>query len=52
MAKKSLFKNKFGGWLLKKYGGYPVERGETDINAVKTTLKILKQISSLLIFLM
>lgn len=50
MAKKSLFKNKFGGWFLKKCGAYPVERGETDINAVKTTLKILKDKKQVLIF--
>ena len=50
MAKKSLFKNKIGGWALKKYGAYPVERGETDITAVKTTLKLLKEKKSVLIF--
>lgn len=50
MAKKSLFKNKFFGWFLKKCGAYPVERGSTDIGAVKTTLKYLKEGKQLLIF--
>lgn len=50
MAKKSLFKSKIGGWFLKKCGAYPVDRGGNDINAVKTTLKYLKDKKHVLIF--
>ena len=50
MAKKSLFKNKLGGAILKKFGAYPVDRGANDITAVKTTIKILKANKKLLLF--
>jgi len=42
MAKSSLFKGKFVSWFLKSLGAYPVNRGANDIQAVKTTLKYLK----------
>lgn len=50
MAKKSLFKFKPFGWLLKKFGAYPVDRGGNDISSVKYTLKILKENKKLLLF--
>lgn len=50
MAKDSLFKNKVGGFFLKKFGAYPVNRGGNDIESIKTTLKILKNNKQLLLF--
>ncbi len=42
MAKKELFKNRFLGWLLSKFGAFPVDRDSNDIKAVKTGLSVLK----------
>ena len=42
LAKKELFKNKFVGFFMKQFGGFPVDRGATDINAFKFSLKTLK----------
>lgn len=42
MAKAELFKFKPLGWLLKKLGAFPVRRGENDITAIKTAMKVLK----------
>lgn len=43
MAKDSLFKGKLKNWLFRTIGAYPVNRGGNDIEAVKTTLKYLKE---------
>lgn len=50
MAKAELFKNRFLKWLITKLGAFPVRRGENDLNAVKTALKILKDNGVLGIF--
>lgn len=50
MAKNSLFNNKLFGWLLRKMGAYPVNRGGNDIEAVKTTLGHLKKNKHVVIF--
>ena len=50
MAKESLFKNKFGGYICRCIGGYPVNRDTTDIKALKTTLGLLKQEKAVCIF--
>ncbi len=42
MAKTELFKNKLFRYVLLKVGTVPVRRGEGDINAVKTSLRLLK----------
>ena len=42
LGKIELFKSKFMAWYLKKLGTIPVHRGESDINAVKQCLRILK----------
>lgn len=42
MAKAELFKFKPLGWLLYKVGAFPVRRGENDITAIKTAMKVLK----------
>ncbi len=50
MAKKSLFKNKFFGWLLSKFGAFPVDRESIDIKAMKKTLDLLKKDNALCLF--
>lgn len=50
MAKSELFKNKLFGGILKRLGGYPVNRGGNDIQAVKTTLGYLKDNKQIVIF--
>lgn len=43
MGKKELFENKILKYPLSWLGVFPVDRHETDITAVKTALKILKE---------
>ena len=50
MAKKELFSNKFLCWFFGKLGGFPVDRGNTDIKAIKESLHTLKDGNKLLIF--
>lgn len=50
MSKKELFSNPFMRWLMKKVGGFPVDRDSTDITAIKTAMQTLKQGNKLLIF--
>lgn len=42
MAKEELFKNGFIRFLAKVFGIFPVKRGGKDLEAIKTSLKILK----------
>ncbi len=50
MGKKELFGFKPFGWILKKIGAFPVNRGKGDIGAVKTALTILKQEKAMIMF--
>ena len=50
LAKKELFKNKLLGGFFKKMGCIPVDRGQTDLNAIKLSLKVLKNEKILTIF--
>ena len=50
MAKSELFKFKPFGFVLRKLGAFPVNRGENDFMAVKTAMKILKNKDVLAIF--
>ena len=50
MGKKSLFKTKLGSWFFTTCHAYPVDRGQADIKAVKTTLGHLKSNNHVLIF--
>ena len=43
MAKDSLFKNKFFGWLITQLGAFPVKRGTGDMDSVRTTFTLLEQ---------
>ena len=50
MAKKELFENKILSYLILKLGSFPVTRGDTDISAIKNSLKVLKNDGVLGIF--
>lgn len=50
MAKKETFKYKIFNWFLIYAGAFPVDREGTDVGAIKTSLKILKNKKGLLIF--
>ena len=43
MGKKELFRIPIVGGFLKSLGGYPIDRGGTDISAIKTTVNMLKE---------
>ncbi|MCF6465128.1 lysophospholipid acyltransferase family protein [Clostridium sp. Cult2] len=42
MAKKELFENKILGKLINKLGAFPVDRKASDISAIRSSLKVLK----------
>lgn len=42
LAKKELFKKKFSGFFIKQFGGFPIDRGKTDIGAFKFAIKTVK----------
>lgn len=50
MAKEELFHNKLLGWAIRKLGGFPVSRGNNDIQSVKTAIQAIKGGDNLLIF--
>ena len=50
MAKQELMKLAVLGWLYRKLGAFPVDRGATDLKAVQTTLKTLREGNRVLIF--
>lgn len=50
MAKKQLTDIPVLGWLLKKIGVFPVDRGHADLHAVKTSIRAIQSGENLLIF--
>ncbi|MBQ5535902.1 MAG: 1-acyl-sn-glycerol-3-phosphate acyltransferase, partial [Oscillospiraceae bacterium] len=50
MAKKELMEIPFIGWIIKKLGAFGVDRGHSDLNAVKTAIKAVRDGESLLVF--
>lgn len=50
MGKEELFRNPVLNWLFRKLGAFPVSRGNSDIQAVKTAIQVLKSGDNLLIF--
>lgn len=50
MAKKEVMNVPVLGWLLRKFGVFGVDRGGTDVAAIKTGLRCLKDEQQLLIF--
>jgi 1-acyl-sn-glycerol-3-phosphate acyltransferase len=43
MGKSELFRNRALSWLLRRFGGFPVERGSADRAALRFALSILSQ---------
>jgi 1-acyl-sn-glycerol-3-phosphate acyltransferase len=43
MAKIELFKNPILGFLLRKIGAFPVNRGKGDVGSIKTVFRLLKE---------
>ena len=50
MAKVNLFKNPVLAWILRRLGAFPVSRGSSDIQSVKTAMQAIKSGDNLLIF--
>ena len=50
MAKEELFRKRLCGSVLRALGAFPVNRDGTDIQAVKTSMKVLREGENLLIF--
>ncbi len=50
MAKKELFENRLLAGVMRALGAFPVSRGESDIYAVRESLRILKEGGALGIF--
>lgn len=50
MAKNQLFKNPILGWIMTKLGAFPVDRGGSDLAAVKTAIQSIKSGDNLMVF--
>lgn len=50
LVKKELYKNKFIGGFWKRMNTIPVDRGNTDLSAIKAALKVLSRGKALVIF--
>ena len=50
MAKIELFRNKFLAWLIRTYGAFPIDRGNNDITAIRTAMKILRDGGKVMMF--
>lgn len=50
MAKAELFHIPFISWVIRKCGAFPVNRGESDLTAIRTSLSVLKEDRALTIF--
>ena len=42
MGKKELFENKALGWVFRQVHGFPVDRGNMDMGAIRTAMGVLK----------
>ncbi|HIW16439.1 MAG TPA: 1-acyl-sn-glycerol-3-phosphate acyltransferase [Firmicutes bacterium] len=50
MAKIELFRIPVLGWLIKKLGAIPVDRGSSDIEALRRSINVLKEGHKLMLF--
>lgn len=50
MARDTLFRNRYFSRLIRSYNAFPVKRGETDVTAIKQSLRLLKEGKALLLF--
>ena len=50
MGKKELFENRLLGWAFRKVHGFPVDRGNMDMAAIRTAMGVLRDGNTLGIF--
>jgi 1-acyl-sn-glycerol-3-phosphate acyltransferase len=50
MGKESLWKSRFGGWFFTTLGGFPVQRGSADREAMKAAMTVLRRGEPLVMF--
>lgn len=50
MGKESLWKSRFGGWFLSALGGFPVERGTADREALRAAMAVVERGEPLVMF--
>lgn len=50
MARSTLFNNRFFAWLIRSLNAVPVERGESDLAAMRRCIEVLKAGNALLVF--
>ncbi len=50
MARSTLWRTKWLGWIIDSLNALPVERGEADLKAVRTCIEVLKRGHALLVF--
>ena len=50
MAKKELMRLPLVGWFIRKLGAFSVDRGNNDLNAVKTSIQTIRDGVDLLVF--
>lgn len=50
MARSTLFRNRFFAWLIRSLNAVPVERGESDLAAMRRCIDVLAQGHALLVF--
>jgi len=50
MAKRELFANPVGAWIIRSLGAFPVNRGAADRDAIRTAREILAEGEALLMF--
>jgi len=50
MAKKELFKKPLLGWIIRRLGAFPVDRGGADLQAFRHSMQLLKDKKALGIF--
>ncbi len=50
MGKESLWKSRFGGWFFTTLGGFPVQRGSADREAMRAAITVLERGEPLVMF--
>lgn len=50
MGKESLWKTRWGGWFLSTMGGFPVQRGSADRDALRAAIQVLERGEPLVMF--
>jgi len=50
MGKESLWRSRFGGWFLTTAGGFPVQRGSADRDALRAGTEVLERGEPLVLF--